>query len=86
MNCGPLSEMIRAQAALQDDLDVRLGHGLAQLPVYDGARATVEQRAEIEETSTCQCSWGASGCTKPLPLSEGFGFEESSRPALLRTR
>ena len=38
------------QAALQDDLDVRLGHGLAQLPVYDGARATVEQRAEIEES------------------------------------
>ena len=48
-NCGPLSEMIRAlarlffQAALQDDLDVGLGHGLAQLPVNDGARATVEQ-------------------------------------------
>jgi hypothetical protein len=50
---------------------------LAQFPVYDGERATVEQRAEMEETSRCQCSWGASGCTKPLPLSEGFGFQES---------
>jgi hypothetical protein len=37
------------QAALQDDLDVGLGHGLAELPVNDGARATVEQRAEKEK-------------------------------------
>ena len=46
MNCGPLSEMIRAQAALQDDLDVGLGHALAQLPVYDGAR---EQPSSSEQ-------------------------------------
>jgi hypothetical protein len=37
------------QAALEDDLHVGLGHGLAQLPVNDGARAAVEQRAEVEE-------------------------------------
>ena len=36
-------------AALQDDFDVGLGHSLAQLPVYDCARAAVEQRAEVEE-------------------------------------
>jgi hypothetical protein len=92
-----LSEMIRGssagmffQGALEDDLDVSLGHGLAQFPVNDGARATLEQRAEIEEgagdvdvadIATCQCSWGASGCTKPVPFSEGLGFQESSSPA-----
>jgi len=37
------------QAALQDDLDVGLGHGLAQLPMNNGARATLEQRAEKEK-------------------------------------
>jgi hypothetical protein len=34
------------QAALEDDL---FGHGLAQLPVNDCARAAIEQRAEVEE-------------------------------------
>ena len=37
------------QTALKDDLNVGLGHGLAQLPVDDGARTAVEQRTEIEE-------------------------------------
>ena len=36
-------------AALQDDFDVGLDHSLAQFPVYDCARAAVEQRAEVEE-------------------------------------
>src|SRR6476619_7069552 len=56
MNCGPLSEMIRAlacgyffQAALKDDLHIGFSHRLAQFPVDDCARAAVEQRAEIEK-------------------------------------
>jgi hypothetical protein len=37
------------QAALEDDLDLGLRHGLAQLEVHDRARATIQDRAEIEE-------------------------------------
>jgi hypothetical protein len=29
---------------------------------------------------------GASGCTKPAPLNEGFGFQQSRSPAPLSTR
>ena len=55
MNCGPLSEMIRGRAsgyvsgALEDDLDVGLGHRLAELPVDDVPAAAVEQAAQVVE-------------------------------------
>jgi hypothetical protein len=82
------------QAALEDYLDVGFSHGLAQLPVHDGARAAVEQRTEVEEGPRdvdigdidVPVFMGASGCTKPAPLNEGFGFQQSRSPAPLSTR
>jgi hypothetical protein len=66
------------QAALQDDLDVGLGHGLAQLPMNDGARATLEQRAEKEKNPgevgigdiDVQVFVGCERLHKTLPLIE----------------
>ena len=56
MNCGPLSEMIRGLASgyfslarLQNDLDVGLGHRLAQIPVHDGAAVAVQHAAQVVE-------------------------------------
>src|SRR6202521_2709810 len=64
MNCGPLSEMSKTRAtlrdpgprfrvkflgALQDDLDVRLGHRLPQIPVHDVATAAVVNAAQVVE-------------------------------------
>ena len=55
MNCGPLSEMIRAAppvkffGALQYDLDVRLGHRLPKIPVHDVSAATVQNAAQVVE-------------------------------------
>ena len=56
MNCGPLSEMIRGRAsgvkflgALQDDLDVRLGHRLPQIPVHDVATAAIQNATQVVE-------------------------------------
>ena len=56
MNCGPLSEMIRGLASgyfslarLQDDLDFRLGHRLAQIPMHDEAAVAVQHAAQVVE-------------------------------------
>ena len=56
MNCGPLSEIIRGPrirvqflGPLQDDLDVRLGHRLPQIPVNDVSAATVQNAAQVVE-------------------------------------
>lgn len=81
------------QAALEDDLDVGLGHGLAQFPVNDCARAAVEQRAQIEE-SPGDVDLGDVDVpvfvrTERLhkaAFKRGFGFQESSSPAPLSTR
>src|SRR5947209_6702348 len=40
---------VKLAAALQDDLDVLLGHGLADVPVDDGPAGTVENRAQVVE-------------------------------------
>src|SRR3990172_10574183 len=38
------------------------------------------------EISTCQCSWAASGCTKPVPFLDGDQLPRDNRPAALSTR
>ena len=60
----------------------------------DCGRAAVEQRAELEEGPgdidggdidvpvLVRAEWR----TKPVPLNEGFGFQQSSSPAPLSTR
>jgi hypothetical protein len=40
---------VKFLGALQDDLDVRLGHRLPQIPVHDVATATVQNAAQIVE-------------------------------------
>jgi hypothetical protein len=40
----------------------------------------------MEETSTCQCSWGALGGVKPLPLVLAAEVWRPSRPASFKTR
>ena len=56
MNCGPLSEMIRGLAAgyfslapFQNDLDVGLGHRLAQVPVDDKTAVAIQNAAQVIE-------------------------------------
>ena len=49
MNCGPLSEMIRGRAPLQDDLDGCLGHRLPDVPVHDVPAETVQDAAQVVE-------------------------------------
>ena len=34
----------------------------------------------------CQCWCGASGCSKPVPLRDGFAFQRDNNPACFRTR
>ena len=54
---------VKFLGALQDDLDVRLGHRLPQIPVDDVAAAAVQNAAQVVErplmlmydTSMCQC-------------------------------
>src|SRR5262245_23121230 len=50
MNNGPRFRVLFLRP-LQDDLDVRLGHRLADVPVHDIPAETVEDAAQIVERS-----------------------------------
>ena len=59
MNCGPLSEMIRGRAAgyfslarCKNDFNVSFGHLLPDLPMDDGAAASIQKAAQVVEGAT----------------------------------
>ena len=44
---------VKLLGALQDDLDVRLGHRLPQIPVHDVATAAIQNAAQVNLLPGC---------------------------------
>lgn len=81
--CDPLSEMILGFfRALQDDLDVRLGHRISQIPVHDVAAAAAVQPAQVVERPTnIDVRRVASGFREARAIFDDLSFHFDKSPA-----